>query len=375
MPEIINFVLSPQFLLTIISVLIALLLLKNPRTKQSIKKFFTQTILTSNTYDADSIQQISLIASDNSKLVLDRVRADISSIEIDKYIQIPTLGSIRDGIVTKSAISSAIGGIAPVGSLIAANPHGLFTATINPTLLTKFGDGTFSTMIHGSRGIVQNAGYQAVSGTVFAPLLIFQAVSIVTGQYYLNGITKQLDSIDRKIERLVKLHHLERLAKIHYSVSLAKKLSSINHPNIEDMLSLKMMQNEIGVIHEECMHHLSTLNLDDLTSLEKWRTSAKLEELLSKVNEASFDFYLNMAITTDEVLHLITIIEIVLNSRMSDHLDNRAKRLGELLQEVDSWDSQEFYRATVGDTAVVRFLSDCNRKGAGNTRQWKLGQR
>jgi hypothetical protein len=80
------------------------------------------------------------------------------------------------------------------------------------------------------------------------------------------------------------------------------------------------------------------------------------------VHDASFDFNLNMAITTDEILHLMTIIEIVLNSRMSDHVENRAKRLGELLKEVSIWDSKEFYRARFGDTSVADFYSTAIEK-------------
>jgi len=365
MMEILTFVSSPKFLVTAILILIILLLLKtlsqSPISLNKLREKITKSeMIAFDSIDAQSpgaepVQQFSLITVDNSELVLQRTSIDVSLLEINKYVQLPTIGSIRDGMVAKSALSSAIGGATQLGSVAAANPNGLFTATVNPTLLTKFGDGTFSTMIHGSKGIVQNAGYQAASASVFAPLIVFQAASIVTGQYYLHGINKQLESIDKKIERLVNLHHVERLAKIRYSVSLVKKLSRINHPNIEDMISLKMMQNEIGIIHEEYVHQLSTLNLDDLKSSGKWNTFAKLEELYSKVNDASFDFNLNMAITTDEILHLITIVELVLNSRMSDHVENRAMRLGELLKEVRGWDSKEFYRARFGNTSVADF--------------------
>ncbi len=382
MTEILAFVSSPQFLVTAVLVLITLLLLKNSIVKQVMLKSLSQIpnppnepggeaaenglvvsdIIEVESPSVETVQQFSLVAADNSELALKRISVDISSVEIDKYIQVPTLGSIRDGMVAKSALSSAIGNGAQLGSVAVANPNGLFTATVNPTSLTKFGDGTFSTMIHGPQGIVQNAGYQAASASVFAPLIVFQAMSIVTGQYYLQGITKQLGSIDKKIEQLVQLHHVERLAKIRYCVHLLKKLHGINHPNIEDMMSLKMMQNEIGIIHEEYVHHLSTLDLDDLRNSEKWKTSAKLEELYAKVHDASFDFNLNMAITTDEILHLITIIEIVLNSRMSDHVENRAKRLGELLKEVSIWDSKEFYQARFGDTSVADFYSTAIEK-------------
>jgi hypothetical protein len=73
---------------------------------------------------ADPVEQFSLIASDDSELVLKRI--DISSVEIDKYIQIPTLGSIRDGVVAKSMLSSFAGSATQLGSIAAANPNGIF---------------------------------------------------------------------------------------------------------------------------------------------------------------------------------------------------------------------------------------------------------
>ncbi|NNM55507.1 MAG: hypothetical protein HKM05_12415 [Spirochaetales bacterium] len=376
MPAVLNFVTSSQFIVSFGILLISLLLLKRSITKQVMKiteimpgkpigtngstSLVTSAVTPVGKVEVsapNAVQQITMISSDKSELSLTRFGSDFASVEIDKYVQIPTLGSIRDGLTTKSALSSTLGGLTQVGAVALSNPNGLFTATVNPTLLTKFGDGTFSTMIHGSEGIAQNAGYQAASASVFAPLIIFQAMSMVTGQYYLQGITKQLESIDKKIERLVQLHHIERLAKIRYCVSLIKKLHMVEHPNIEDMVSLKMMENEIGIIHEEYVHQLSSLDLAELKNSDKWKTSSKLEELYSKVNDASFDFSLNMAITTDELLHLITIVEMILNSRMSDNVENRAKRLGELLNLVKSWDAKEFYRARFGDTSVAEFYS------------------
>lgn len=380
--EIVNFLLRPEFWISAVLVITLFLCFRSSVKKQialsfeknrdiatrdrtsnvTVHKNNAEIELPEKKNVSEQIELIRLISSDKSEISLKRLPSDLSSVEIDKYIQLPTMGSVRDGLSVKSALSSIAGGTTQAGLVSIANPNGLFSATVNPGLLTKFGDGTFSTMVHGSQGIVQNAGYQAASVSVFAPLIIFQAMSMVTGQYYLNGISKQLESIDKKINKLVQLHHVERLAKIRYSVNLIKKLHLISHPNIEDMVSLKMMENEIGIIHEEYVHNLTSLDTQDLKNSEKWHTSAKLDELYSKVNDASFDFNLNMAITTDEVLHLITVIELVMNARMSDHVENRAKRLGELLEVVKTWNSKEFYRARFGETSIADFYASAIEK-------------
>jgi hypothetical protein len=127
MTEILDFVSSPQFLVTAILVLISLLLLKNSIVKQVKQEYLNQIpnspnepsgkatengLVASNITEVEypniePIQQFSLIAADKSELILKRISVDISSIEIDKYIQVPTLGSIRDGMVVKSALSLA----------------------------------------------------------------------------------------------------------------------------------------------------------------------------------------------------------------------------------------------------------------------------
>ncbi len=311
------------------------------------------------------VDKIQLLSDSKAEVSFKRLSSSELNIDLGKFIQLPVMSSLNKNMAVQSAVSSGIamasqGGMAmatQAGLMQAFNSNGLFSATVNPILLTKFRDGTFSTMIHGSKGISSHAGYQAASASVFAPLIIFQAMSMVTGQYYFQGITKQLNSINKKIDKLFELHHIERLAKIRNSINIIKKLYTINHPNIEDMLSLKLVENDIGVIHEEYVHQISNIDIESIRSSEKWKISSKIEELYSKVNDASFDFNLNMAITTDEILHLLKIIELILNSKMSDNIDNRSKRIGEILEEVKNWNSNEFYRVRFGDTYVADFYT------------------
>jgi hypothetical protein len=178
---------------------------------------------------------------------------------------------------------------------------------------------------------------------------------MITGQYYLNGITKQLSAIDNKLSKLIKLHHVERIATIRYAVSLLKRNCAIEYPNIEDIVALKNIENDMGIIHEEYVDQLSDIDRELIMSSQKWRTSKKLEELYDKVNDVEFDFALNMAITTDEVLHIIRLIELVHNTRMKDNIENRANRVSEIISEIKSWDSNDFYRARYANNEIAEF--------------------
>lgn len=302
-----------------------------------------------------SVTQIELKASDGTSVILDKNIEKTLAINIDDYIQLPVGKLSGGGISAQSMVSNAVATSGQIGAISLLNPKGLFTAIVNPEMLTKFADGTFSTMIHGADGIAQHAGFQAASASVFAPIILFQAMSMITGQYYLNGITKQLSAIDNKLSKLIKLHHVERIATIRYAVSLLKRNYAIEYPNIEDIVSLKNIENNMGIIHEEYVYQLSDIGRELIMSSQKWRTSKKLEALYDKVNDVGFDFVLNMAITTDEVLHIIRLIELVHNTRMKDNIENRANRVSEIIREIKSWDSNDFYRARYANNEIAEF--------------------
>lgn len=281
-------------------------------------------------------------------------RIDSKNIPVDpnSFIQLPTRSLPGDSIAVRSAVSRGIAALAQPAGIVSLNPNGLFTATANPAVLTKLADGTFSTMIHGPRGIASHAGFNAASASVFAPIIVFQAMSMVTGQYYLNGITRQLKSIDKKVNKLIELHHATRLSKISYTIKMIDSLYKTSFPNIEDLVALRLMQNDIGVIHEEYVRQISNINLDDFKHLDETFTKNRISELFEKVADADFDFSLNMAITTDEILHMMKIVELVLNTRMGNNIENRARRVGEILNEVKEWDSDDFFRVRYGSKPI-----------------------
>lgn len=88
--------------------------------------------------------------------------------------------------------------------LTAISGNGLFRAAVNPEMLMTYADGTVSSMVTEGGKIINHAGFQSVSsGAVFAPMLAFQLASMVTGQYYFNLLSKQMNHISRSISQIV----------------------------------------------------------------------------------------------------------------------------------------------------------------------------
>lgn len=110
-----------------------------------------------------------------------------------------------------------------------------FRATVNPELLSKLRDGTYSTMIRDSNGhIVSHAGFEQISPISLVPNMIFQTLSFVTNQYYLHNINEKLEDIKKMVELLkrdIYEKHIDRLKAIEDEINI--KIKEINN-NIKD---------------------------------------------------------------------------------------------------------------------------------------------
>ena len=88
--------------------------------------------------------------------------------------------------------------------LTSISGNGLFRAAVNPATLMTYTDGTVSSIVTDGGRIIQHAGFQSVSSSaVFAPMLAFQVASMVTGQYYFNLLSQQMEHISESIHQII----------------------------------------------------------------------------------------------------------------------------------------------------------------------------
>lgn len=116
--------------------------------------------------------------------------------------------------------------------------------------LTKYSDGTTSSMSNGSNGIKEHSGFIDVNFTDFTPLIMYKLLSIAFGMSYLNQINDKLINIDNKINCILSFLNSHEKGKV---ISYLKKLdlyqqkkdfSDIHLIDIENIL------NEINIIIE-----------------------------------------------------------------------------------------------------------------------------
>ncbi len=282
------------------------------------------------------------IVDADSKTSLIQFNRSEQDFDLEEWIEVPRRYS--DKMEKYLSVSGhAIGTGAQVGTISALVPNGLYAATASPAALMAYSNSTIGSAVMGSSGIIGHAGFSSVAGAVFAPILIFQAMSLITGHYYMNGVSRQLAFIDKKLKEIIELHHLERVAKIRYCRRVFKELSGREIINIEDMIQFQNAMTQIGVIHEEYSEQINRVDINEIRNAEKsfW-TSDKIRQIANQMDE-NYDYKLKIAVLTDELYHIGKIVELHLNAKMRDDPETRNLRINELIQEIKGWNENHFY--------------------------------
>src|SRR5699024_1321382 len=97
----------------------------------------------------------------------------------------------------------------------------IFLSTTDPANLSRFSkDGSYYTMVHNKKGIGEHKGFikKDINDLIDGKNMLsavnagMQVSAAISGQYYQEEITSQLEKIDSKLEELIDFHHDERLA-------------------------------------------------------------------------------------------------------------------------------------------------------------------
>ncbi|WP_235285228.1 hypothetical protein [Porphyromonas gulae] len=210
--------------------------------------------------------------------------------------------------------SSIIGGASNVaiGSFAA---NGLFKATVNPSTLMKLSSGGVSSAVVNNGTIVQQAGFLPAGTTFFTPMVLFQITSFVTGQYYMNGMTKQLNAALEKLDTLIEFYYRERMAKIKQSVSLINKNLSNKIFSDEDLQQMKDVHSDLSIIKNEFFEDLSCMTRE-MSKKNKRNPWGKLKAAKSIEKEkAKFIHKMEILLFVEALLYLTKVTELYMNIR------------------------------------------------------------
>lgn len=154
----------------------------------------------------------------------------------------------------KNNISGFLSELANSGSNIgiaSQATNGLYRASTNPELLMKLKAGGLGSAVMNGNKISGSAGFLEAGSTFFTPLIIFQVISVAVGKTYMKNISSQLNSIQEKLNEIIRMYHLEREVTMELAFETLNSLSNKNDFRADDYTSIFNTLNELKKIRLE----------------------------------------------------------------------------------------------------------------------------
>ncbi|MDB1653535.1 hypothetical protein ABQE22_10825 [Enterococcus durans] len=182
-----------------------------------------------------------------------------------------------------------------INQLAQAAPNGLFTTSVSPEKLSKFADGSYSTMVrNAAKKLVGHQGFVEVTDVIKANPMVaisasMQAMALVSGQYYLHQINAQMESISERIDELINYHHDEKIGLLLTVKDRLLKIASKQNADDHDIGEIRTLLKDAKNVYEEYRVRL----LRQLEELEDFKSKAffekdKLSALEEKIQDINF---------------------------------------------------------------------------------------
>ncbi len=178
----------------------------------------------------------------------------------------------------------------------------------------------------------QQGIFEQVSLKQVTPLLVFQALSVVTSQYYQNLISNQLEGITGKVDLLAKYLRAEDKAWLSLAYSKLKEYSEQRSFSELDRKSLEEISDKMDVIRLKCRDLLSGI---DVTIGYSWSDLSEAEEKKQKLYDSNFFTFLDMARCAEALYYCSNVLLIRASVLMGQPDDIVSKYQGRL--SLDFW--------------------------------------
>lgn len=147
--------------------------------------------------------------------------------------------------------------------------NGLFSVNINPEQLSKFSNGTTTTMVRDETGkLIRHEGFYKIDFQSYInPIIIvragMQVMAAISGTYYLHRINTHLTKIDTKLDKLFSIHNDIDIGNL---ISTRKFLSKIAEKEYIDDIDLSLIGNykkSVDAIYEQYLYRLKKNDFDE----------------------------------------------------------------------------------------------------------------
>lgn len=234
------------------------------------------------------------------------------------------LNSSNYKVISNSGFSS-VPSILTSSVIKSLNPNGLFKATVSASNLMTYADGTVSSIIKEGGKITSHAGFISAEASVFAPIAIMQVLSMLTGQYYMNGIAKQLEIVNQKLDHIKKLMVNKDLGEISGIYLRLKEIMDKECYSQIDLISVANLRTDLYKLQEQYRCNLN----DSVAYVKQVRIDAMTEkaflsDFTNKYASSDGYMYSTMLFVLNELIFMNKALEMQINARIGDYKQYRS---------------------------------------------------
>jgi len=213
------------------------------------------------------------------------------------YKMVPMEQAQRRDLYNRLSIASGLGANAGLTQLC-----GVYEATAPASELMKLSSGGLGSAQQAANGkIIAQKGFVNARVQAFTPMLAFQVLSMITGQYYLQGLKKQLDQINSKLDILLNKIDSAYEGKLFSALLLFKKMGMQDAYTMDDLMLVQMKMDEMLECYFSFVSQMNRVKQQFATSeLKKrfndaWTNKGDVSDAMTKFKEQNLLFMNQMA--------------------------------------------------------------------------------
>lgn len=296
--------------------------------------------LTNNAAVLSEIESLVLKNSNGQELALNR--PDVKRNSEKQYREIAIRGS--------SAVGQVVQGTMPVlaqaqtlAQIAKVAPNGLFTATGSVGDLMRYGDGTVASFVRKGNQFGKHSGFTEVAIQAANPAAVIggamQAMAMISGQYYMNEISNQFKSVDKKLDKLIGYHHDEKIGVLKHANQKLHEITSSTNVDAADIITCQRLAEKCGEVYFEYQTRLDTISID---AKERWFNKAKeLQELGENIDDSELNFTIQMCYQASELYEKCKLAEIAVRMKIGNGQD---QFIAEKIANLNSDTEMPFHR-------------------------------
>lgn len=211
------------------------------------------------------IEKIEIANDSGQILVLSNIDSS-STLGTRKFQEIAVRGSAIGMNLVQSAMP-VLTQAQTLTQIAKTAPNGVFTATAPLADLMRYKDGTLGSIVMKDGKMAGHSGFQEVTLSVTNPAAVvgagMQAMAMISGQYYMDKISKQLDGMEHGIEKLIDFHHDANIGKLRSIENQMKEIIRKKYVDETDIIALQMGIRDADSVLMEYSTRLERLSKED----------------------------------------------------------------------------------------------------------------